>query len=64
MFWLKSCPKCVGDLYEASDHQGNYVSCIQCGHYLGEAEEARLKILSQGAGTPPDALWLTEEMAA
>jgi hypothetical protein len=39
MFWFKSCPRCRGDLYEGKDIYGRYVACLQCGHYLGEAEE-------------------------
>ena len=39
MIWLKSCPKCDGDLYGASDLYGDYVACLQCGHYLTQSEE-------------------------
>ena len=42
MFWFKGCPKCHGDLYSDTDVYGSYVACIQCSHYLTEAEEARL----------------------
>ena len=31
MFWLTSCGRCGGDLYEDRDHYGTYVSCLQCG---------------------------------
>ena len=30
MFWLKGCPHCKGDLLEANDQYGRYVTCIQC----------------------------------
>lgn len=39
MLWLKSCPKCRGDLYGDRDHYGWYVTCLQCGNYLVQAEE-------------------------
>ena len=42
MFWFKTCPRCHGDLYGNSDVYGSYVACLQCSHYLSEAEEARL----------------------
>ena len=42
MFWFKGCPKCHGDLYSDTDVYGSYAACIQCSHYLTEAEEARL----------------------
>jgi hypothetical protein len=43
MFWLKCCPRCGGDLYDYRDQYGYYITCVQCGHYLTEAEEALLK---------------------
>jgi hypothetical protein len=43
MFWLKSCPRCKGDLYQDSDVYGIYVACFQCGHYLSMAEEVALR---------------------
>ncbi len=42
MFWFKTCPRCHGDLYSESDVYGSYVACLQCSHYLSEAEEAQL----------------------
>lgn len=30
MFWLKKCPRCGGDLYQAMDSAGVYVQCLQC----------------------------------
>ena len=43
MFWLKCCPRCGGDLYDDRDQYGYYIACVQCGHYLTEAEEVLLK---------------------
>ena len=45
--WLKACPRCRGDLYEeptigATSLVLRYVSCLQCGYLLGEAEERAL----------------------
>lgn len=41
-YWLKSCPKCHGDLREESDIYGSYVACVQCGYILRTEEEQRL----------------------
>ena len=30
--WLKSCPKCRGDLTLEQDRWGRYRVCIQCGY--------------------------------
>ena len=44
MIWLKGCPRCdSGDLSEGKDLYGQYVSCLQCGYYLNEAEEVVLR---------------------
>ena len=44
MLWLKSCPRCHGDLYEVRDHYGLYVACLQCGHHLTQQEEVSLGV--------------------
>ena len=43
MFWLESCPRCHGDLSGSIDNYGSFVNCMQCGHYLSDAEESELK---------------------
>jgi hypothetical protein len=39
MFWLKSCPRCNGDLYEGKDKYGRYVSCLQCGYHRSKTQD-------------------------
>jgi len=34
--WLKSCPKCGGDLYSDRDVMGYYRQCLQCGYTFYE----------------------------
>ena len=43
MFWLKSCTRCSGDLYEGRDIHGSFIACLQCSHYLTEVDEAILR---------------------
>ena len=31
MVYLKSCPKCLGDLTVAQDGYGTFIRCLQCG---------------------------------
>ena len=31
MVYLKSCPKCLGDLTMREDAYGAFISCLQCG---------------------------------
>jgi hypothetical protein len=42
MIWLRSCPRCHGDLTVESDIYGRYLSCLQCGGEIDEAEIRRL----------------------
>ncbi len=64
MFWFKTCPKCHGDLYSDSDVYGSYVACLQCSHYLSEAEETRLGLsVAQPEYTVPVSIGL-ERVAA
>ncbi|MQF89703.1 MAG: hypothetical protein FI737_11540 [SAR202 cluster bacterium] len=44
MYWLKSCLKCQGDLFENTDVYGRYIDCFQCGHYLTAVEEALIRL--------------------
>lgn len=34
MFILRSCPRCLGDLYQERDSFGYFVRCLQCGHEI------------------------------
>ena len=43
MYWLKNCPRCTGDLGDATDIYGGYIACLNCGHHLTEKEEAELR---------------------
>ncbi len=54
VMWLKGCPRCHGDLFEeaavgAEAYGRRFVSCLQCGHTLSEAQEAHL---SRRPGAP------------
>ena len=64
MFWFKSCPKCHGDLYQDSDTYGTYISCLQCGHYLTEADETGLELSTSRVDMAPVSLDQVEKMAA
>ena len=64
MFWFKSCPRCNGDLYRDSDTYGPYISCLQCGHYLTEADETRLELPTSRTSMAPVSQEQVEKMAA
>ena len=31
MLYLKSCPRCAGDIHADSDMHGMFLKCLQCG---------------------------------
>ncbi len=64
MFWFKSCPKCHGDLYRDSDTYGTYIACMQCSHYLTQADETRLELFSSREDTWAVSLQQVEKIAA
>lgn len=65
MLWLKACPRCnTGDLYEDGDIYGRYIACIQCGHYLTEAEEVVLRYASRTKPTERAEKEVTKEGVA
>ena len=41
--WLKSCPRCGGDLYNEEHIDGTEVACLQCAHRLNYSEIRALK---------------------
>lgn len=43
MVYLKSCPRCRGDLFTERDHREQYITCLQCGHTLTASEELVLQ---------------------
>ena len=36
MLYLKSCPKCRGDILSDSDHVGAFLKCLQCSYTVNE----------------------------
>ena len=45
MLWLKTCPKCSGDLHQREDQFGSYIVCLQCGRCLSEVDERDLEAI-------------------
>ena len=48
MFYLKTCPKCKGDLYTDSDRYGWFISCLNCGYCCDVASMAEATNDSSG----------------
>jgi DNA-directed RNA polymerase subunit M/transcription elongation factor TFIIS len=54
--WLKSCPKCGGDLYSDRDVMGYYRQCLQCGYtfYEQRRREERTLVEVPASGPGPE----------
>ena len=37
MLYLKSCPRCKGDIQANSDHVGAFLKCLQCSYTVNES---------------------------
>ncbi len=62
MVYLKSCPKCLGDLTLGRDSYGTFVSCLQCGFMRDLDVDAATAAASKSpALTNP---WYQEEQLA
>jgi predicted nucleic-acid-binding Zn-ribbon protein len=48
MLWLKSCPKCGGDLFGETQSRYDDVSCLQCGYVLYTAIGAERRPAAAG----------------
>lgn len=47
MLWLKTCPRCRGDVYTEKDifeTYETYLKCLQCGHVLSEVERQQAEL--------------------
>ena len=47
MVYLKSCPKCLGDLTVGQDAYGTFISCLQCGFMRDIDVERTSKVVSK-----------------
>lgn len=51
MLYLKSCPRCEGDMHINSDIYGEYKECLQCGHMVDIPRPKNLFSLSDAKVT-------------
>ena len=52
-FWLRSCPKCGGDLEAVDSLLETYVECVQCGLELTPVQEQVLRSGGRVRAVPP-----------
>lgn len=51
-FWLRSCPRCRGDIFEERALGSVDMVCIQCGHVLTAVQEMTLRSRGVRAEVP------------
>jgi len=49
MIYLKTCPRCHGDMIAVSDHYGRYTQCLQCGFETEPRKVAQQSSVASGA---------------
>ncbi len=59
MVYLKSCPKCLGDLTMGQDTYGTFISCLQCG-FMRDIDVKGTSMVASPASVVA-APWYTEE---
>ncbi len=48
MLYLKTCPRCSGDMYLDRDLYGPFKECLQCGYIMDIAAATRMAMRSAG----------------
>lgn len=54
MLYLKSCPRCAGDIQADSDMHGMFLKCLQCG-FSKDLSPEMARNLFGGRGAAPGA---------
>jgi hypothetical protein len=63
MLYLKSCPRCQGDINADSDTHGMFLKCLQCGFSKDLTPAMALKVFGQRT-VPTVAAPRTDQQAA
>lgn len=61
---FKACPKCRGDVFLDYAWGDQVFKCLQCGHTLNRAEEARLGLVTPREREAEETLTLARRKAA
>ena len=62
MLYLKSCPKCLGDLTAGQDGYGTFISCLQCGFMRDLDVKSTITIGSKAAAAKPSLITQEERL--
>ena len=56
MMWLKSCPRCRGNLFADADFYARYVVCIRCGETPQQWQQSIVQksVFGRRSATPPE----------
>jgi len=64
MLYLKSCPRCTGDINADSDMHGTFLKCLQCGFSKDLSPEMAARLFGKPLGAPATPLPYTDQKAA
>ena len=64
MLYLKSCPRCTGDINADSDTHGTFLKCLQCGFSKDLSPEMAARLFGGSESTPVEPVAYPDRQAA
>ena len=64
MLYLKSCPRCAGDINADSDMYGMFLKCLQCGFSKDLSPEMARNLFGEQDATPEVAAGRPDQQVA
>lgn len=64
MLYLKSCPRCTGDINADSDTHGTFLKCLQCGFSKDLSPEMAARLFGGAQARPVEPVAYPDQHAA
>ncbi len=64
LLYLKSCPRCTGDVHADSDMHGTFLKCLQCGFSKDLSPEMAARLFRTPSSVPSAPVALPGQQAA
>jgi DNA-directed RNA polymerase subunit M/transcription elongation factor TFIIS len=64
MLYLKSCPRCTGDINADSDTHGTFLKCLQCGFSKDLSPEMAARLFGRSTARPIERIAYPDQNAA
>jgi len=64
MLYLKSCPRCTGDINADSDTHGTFLKCLQCGFSKDLSPEMAARLFGRNTARPVEPIAYPDQHVA